>query len=624
MIYCHKDGSKRILNPFKVINGEMKMLKQGRINIADYLVFQPLTTEAECWKPKIPLFKQLKWKHYSRSDIEKIILENVPNVEINEFRADSFGLITLKTVGERRCLVNPNEIHVKNNCFVVWKRTGLEFGCHDIMCEGELKQIHAFDSQIVNNNNNKINDIWYFRKARKVDNEEDYYKLCDELIDYMNSMYCRVKVLKSFIIKEYDDYDKDCNKVREITYKDPKSLASDFVNAVFDTKIIKKKKPLQFDCYNIWNRSEYRREVDNIAFEPKWYRQGICPKNIYNFYQGFNIEHKDCKDVNALPASHPFFNHILVRWCSNDVKVYNFVLDWFAHILQKPWEKMKTALVLRSTERAGKGIVVQSIAEIIGYKYFFQPSTPKQVLGEFNGGLRNNILLFIDEMVWGGDKERAGTLKKLTTEEYTYVNEKYMSLLRVRNLSNIIMASNEDWVVPAGATDTRWVVLDVSDELAIMKAGKRALLDSILDFDIKSLAKFLYERDISKFNIYDGINTDALRYQKIQTMSKLRKWWLDILNNGIIEHDMLAYEFGDDIEKDMLFKCYMTSNNDKHITKTKFWRDMERVLGINTIGNKKQHNGVRKRFIPLPTLDECRNQWCQLYNDDDWVFDDYE
>ena len=30
------------------------------------------------------------------------------------------------------------------------------------------------------------------------------------------------------------------------------------------------------------------------------------------------------------------------------------------------------------------------------------------------------------------------------------------------------MASNEDWVVPAGATEQRWLVSNVSDELAIM------------------------------------------------------------------------------------------------------------------------------------------------------------
>ena len=218
-------------------------------------------------------------------------------------------------------------------------------------------------------------------------------------------------------------------------------------------------------------------------------------KNYYNLFTGFEISKDDVKEIQVPDnfEEHPFFAHIFKRWCSGDKQVYNAVLNVFAHILQKPWEKLQISIILKSTMRTGKGIPLQIFKRIIGNQYFFQPSNSNQVLGNFNGQMRNCLVCFMDEMVWGGDKEKAGTIKKLATETVNYINDKFAPIIKVKNIANLFMASNEEWVVPAGATEQRWLVLNVDDELAICsKPMKNKIVKEILDIDIKQLAKFFY------------------------------------------------------------------------------------------------------------------------------------
>ena len=88
-------------------------------------------------------------------------------------------------------------------------------------------------------------------------------------------------------------------------------------------------------------------------------------------FDKLNITKNECFDAPDIktPEEHPFFKHILKRWCDNDVNQYNFMINWFAHLIQKPWEKMRTSLILMGDEGAGKGCVIEIIAKILGKKY---------------------------------------------------------------------------------------------------------------------------------------------------------------------------------------------------------------------------------------------------------------
>ncbi|MCJ2048365.1 DUF5906 domain-containing protein, partial [Methylobacterium sp. J-070] len=89
-------------------------------------------------------------------------------------------------------------------------------------------------------------------------------------------------------------------------------------------------------------------------------------------------------------------------------------------------------------------------------------SSAEHLAGRFNGHLRDACLLFADEAYWPGDKGAEGSLKRLVTEPDLFIEAKGRDGITVANMLHIIMASNEDWIVPAGEDERRYAVFTVS------------------------------------------------------------------------------------------------------------------------------------------------------------------
>ena len=448
----------------------------------------------------------------------------------------------------------------------------------------------------------------------------EYSKLQDDIVDYVNENHCLISCGRTFFMKECIDIDCE-DRYFELVYKDLGSMKIDFADK--DLVItINDEKPKTINAFTIWNKSEARRKYDGIDFLPysSFLTKEKMEANLSKRYKKYNLFHglaqpfDELEDIKSyeFDTNIGFFDHILTRWCKNDVKLNEYVLNWFAHLIQKPHIKMGTAIVLKSEERSGKGIIIQIIKDIIGSEYFFQPLNVNDVMGDFNGALSNKLLLFLDELVWGGDKQKSGVLKKLITETTMTINEKHKPVYTCNSCFNVVIASNGKWVVPAGVTSTRYQVIETSDELSLMKDSnkKKKIIENILNVDIKKLAKFFYERDISEFRPSEIINTSALMEQKIISLEGESKWYHNILMSGIIDGWGIEHE----MDKSHIFEDY--KKIDKHIAVSTFWKWMNKYSKFT---NHKRGNGTR--FVRFSPLVELRDKWAEL-NNCSWNFTD--
>jgi hypothetical protein len=466
-------------------------------------------------------------------------------------------------------------------------------------------------------------DFDYFVEAYKlIETFNDQVQMNEKLVEFINKSYALIQSSRSHFVHEIKEKDKKMIRV----YKDEKSLKLEFANKNFKSNLTDKHEkmltcrpfPNLISTLQLWCSSKNRREYNGIEFDVNLHysmKNGYTPKyQPYNLFSGLAIEKEDVDDIKALEHSHPFLQHIYNRWCKGNQQCYDYVLNWFAHQVQFPGKKMRAALVLRSYERSGKGLVVTTIAKIIGEDYFFHPTQASDVLGNFNGGMAGNIMIYIDEMVWGGDKNQAGVIKKLVTEDTLTINEKFQPLKKLKNLANFVISSNEDWIVPVGNTSTRWQVLDLDNELATMKDSKEKtkILTDIANVDLKQLAKFLYDRDLTGWDATKIIATDALRYQKLQSMSSIQKWWLEHLNNN-------STNFGRSIPKSDMYDEYIDFSGDRHTKPAKFWKDMKELIGKVKVTRPRPS---MIRCVVLPELEDCRDIWKVINNDDEWTFEE--
>jgi len=72
--------------------------------------------------------------------------------------------------------------------------------------------------------------------------------------------------------------------------------------------------------------------------------------------------------------------------------------------------------------------------------------------------------LFSDEAVWPGHKDKEGALKALVSEPTMTIEPKGVNAFTMPNCLKVFMASNSDWIVPAGVDDRRFAVFRVSED----------------------------------------------------------------------------------------------------------------------------------------------------------------
>ena len=148
-------------------------------------------------------------------------------------------------------------------------------------------------------------------------------------------------------------------------------------------------------------------------------------------------------------------------------------MDYFSHIIQKPHVKTGVLLALKSKQGAGKGIVLDYLAKIIGDAHYAQNSNANFLFGDFNGQLEGKILVNLDEAFWGGDKKLEGVVKNKITETRQTINKKYKENYMIDDYANYIITTNNDWFAGTTEDDRRHFCLECDNKYASISTKEK-------------------------------------------------------------------------------------------------------------------------------------------------------
>lgn len=288
--------------------------------------------------------------------------------------------------------------------------------------------------------------------------------------------------------------------------------------------------PIDKPLGKAWIESPDRRQyTGGIVFKP-----GVAfdptdsTQTEYNLWRGFAVKPIKGKWERMRV-------HIRDVLCSGDEVLMKYVLDYFANMLQNPAQPGQVAIVAKGPEGCGKGVVFRQLVQMFG-QHGWQIFNAKHLVGNFNGHLRDVVCLFADEAFFAGDAKHISVLKGIITEPTLAVESKHANTVQSPNYIHLLMASNDDWVVPAGKHARRFCVLDVDpvcvgddeyfDDLysEMDNGGREAMLHDLL------------ERDVSDFNPANFPRTEALVDQQIRSLTGMDKWWCDALLLGELPH----------------------------------------------------------------------------------------
>jgi hypothetical protein len=374
------------------------------------------------------------------------------------------------------------------------------------------------------------------------------------------------------------------------------SSLQDFRNR-YSNKWVGKNKRLS----DAWLASPHRRQYDGIVFAP-----GKETPGFYNLWRGFAVEPKAGNCIL-------FLDHMKWVIAKGDDAVFEYLVNWMADAVQFPGKREGVAIVLRGKQGTGKGVMCTQFGKLFG-SHFFHARTSKQLTGNFNAHLATSVVVFADEAFGAGDHATAGTLKALITEEQLPIEPKGKDIFYVRNHIHLLVASNHDWVVPAGLEERRFLVLDVSEARMQKTAYFKAITEQMDNGGREALLyHFFHEVDLEGVDLRDVPQTEALRENKFFSMTPPEKFYFEILCNGRLREDESTWS--SPVPRHLLHDQYIEFA--KNIGQSRKSCETELGLTLKKLCPQKMDTepmigGKRVLMWDFPDLQTCRNDFDRI------------
>ena len=158
----------------------------------------------------------------------------------------------------------------------------------------------------------------------------------------------------------------------------------------------------------------------------------------------------------AAGSARPFLDHIAYLF-DGDGTAIGFVLDWLAHLVQKPAVKLSSTLLLTGGQGTGKNALADMVAELVG-RHNAVTINASDLYSNFNDWICQAHLVVVEEMACTGDRAATARLKSYVTAGEVLVNPKGLPAYRSANHANFILLSNDDDAASLDPGDRRYFV----------------------------------------------------------------------------------------------------------------------------------------------------------------------
>ena len=302
--------------------------------------------------------------------------------------------------------------------------------------------------------------------------------------------------------------------------------------------------------------------------------------------------------------------------CDGDLGLFEYLIQFLAHALQRPEEKPGIMIVLIGAEGVGKGFFIRLLEALWGATTL-QVSDIAAITGSFNAGLERTFWVAFDECMFKGDKKSQDRIKSLVTEPAVQVEQKYEPSRTIVSFHRVVACTNHAQWGQIRSDDRRYLFIKVSDCHKQDSDYFGQLSNSLNDgVTVPALAYYLINLDISKFNPRNKPQTAEGFEQKRRSLSHFARYWLEVLYKGSFDlgsaqypDASLPYEGALFLSSHTLTQRYKDYN---HIAEryeaiqAKTIREEIKVLCPSADTQKRQDN---KRGILFPEIGLARKEF---------------
>ena len=338
---------------------------------------------------------------------------------------------------------------------------------------------------------------------------------------------------------------------------------------------------------NKWFLDPHRRTYDRIDFLPP---PMTCPSNIYNLYTGMAYQNISVEPDNNIDV---FLNHL--RVLSGDdqqEEVYNYQLNYHAHMLQFPGVMPGTALLWNSQQGAGKNIWTNGWREsVIGKKSTISTEDAEEFVGKWRN-ISNKFFGVYNEASSRDTYGLDNKIKALITEPFLSWEAKGKDTITVNNFIRMFFLTNKDNGVKIEPGDRRFQVVQIS---TVIK--EKSYFDAIgaawnNPAKVLGLANYLLQLDISNWDPQrDRVVTDFYKAMMSKYIPS-RELWLATFLREIDEIDDPFYRWKP-IE---LYNSYCKFMENKNKSSKAEWTPDTRAMFGRQLKNPQWEGAIKGTY----------------------------
>lgn len=361
---------------------------------------------------------------------------------------------------------------------------------------------------------------------------------------------------------------------------------------------------------DIWLTWKHRRVITEMTFAPGVEDVG----DKYNVWSGFTCTPLPYSEAgkDAQAGLDAWLEHVFENVCKGIKPWYDWVINYFAHMIQFPNSKPGVAIVLKGEKGTGKNALIDRVGNLLG-KHYLMVDDLRFISGHFNSPIEGNLLMGLDEAFWSGDKNIEGKIKSFITSPKLIVEHKGKNAYPIENRSRVVILGNEDWLVPASSDERRYAVFNMGKERQRdieFFQNMRINMDELGGNRV--LLHYLQCYPVDEVLVRTPPNTEGLVEQKIESLKLLETYWLESLKNGRFECSSLE-DWPAEIEKTVFreaFAHYCKARNirswvvsDVHIGRT--LAQLAPSISICRVSIE----GKRPWAYKLPSLEQARRDF---------------
>ena len=286
-------------------------------------------------------------------------------------------------------------------------------------------------------------------------------------------------------------------------------------------------------------------------YKQRFYDFRLCAKNTENLKYFSLYSNPTFSNYCPLPQEIDTILNILSTELSEEPnqqftinqKKKEYILNWFAYLLQHPESRNAVCLQISTVQGVGKNLLSNAICDYLG-SFFSEPSKDiDKVIGTYNGGIDNKLLIVMNEV--DNSKKNTDLLKAIITEDTIQINVKYGLQYTGLNCANYLIYTNHIDTNTISNGDRRFTFIKSyglpmpkSFYASICVPGKEGHLRPEIR---EQFIKHLLSRDLSNYSPSEAEEFDkyVVIEQRQESRSAIHTYILNLLKSNNYPKDYI-------------------------------------------------------------------------------------